>query len=227
MEDEKYCIEPQWHSKPRPIRIICIGAGAAGLLVAYKTKKLLKNIELIIYEKSPDIGGTWYENRYPGCACDVPAHVYTYSFEPNPSWSSFYTSAPEIKNGSGRLFQGCMIFGELFYTVPNWDSSVDWERKTVAVIGPGHEELKKRLIPLWPPGCRRITPGEGYLEALIQDNVTTIHDEIVKVVSEGLIDATGRLHEVDMIVCVTGFDVSFKPSFKVLGIDGYAGGIHT
>ena len=47
--------------------------------------------------RNPGIGGTWYENRYPGCACDVPAHAYTYPFEPNPNWSSFYAYAPEIR----------------------------------------------------------------------------------------------------------------------------------
>lgn len=87
-------------------------------------------------------------------------------------------------------------------------------------IGPGHEELKKRLIPSWPPGCRRMTPGKGYLEALVQANVTRVHDEIVQITPEGLVDATGKLHQVDIIVAATGFDVTFKPSFKVLGVDG-------
>ncbi|KAJ4152243.1 hypothetical protein NW754_004038 [Fusarium falciforme] len=55
-------------------------------------------IDLAIYEKNTDVGGTWLENRYPGVACDVPAHIYTFSFEPNPDWSSFYASGPEIWN---------------------------------------------------------------------------------------------------------------------------------
>lgn len=38
------------------------------------------SVEHVIYEKNPDIGGTWFENRYPGCACDVPSHAYTYNF---------------------------------------------------------------------------------------------------------------------------------------------------
>ncbi|KAI9873195.1 MAG: hypothetical protein M1823_007982, partial [Watsoniomyces obsoletus] len=87
-------------------------------------------------------------------------------------------------------------------------------------LGPGQDELKKRLIPSWPPGCRRLTPGDGYLEALVKENVTTVHDEIVKITPEGLIDQKGQLHEVDVIVCATGFDVSFKPSFQILGVDG-------
>ena len=87
-------------------------------------------------------------------------------------------------------------------------------------LGPGHEELKKHLIPLWPAGCRRLTPGEGYLEALVAENVTPVHQEIVEITPEGLVDQTGKLHKVDAIICATGFDVSFKPSFQVLGVDG-------
>ena len=53
------------------VRVICIGAGASGINMAYQTKKHLKNVELIVYEKNQDIGGTWYENNYPGCACGM------------------------------------------------------------------------------------------------------------------------------------------------------------
>lgn len=87
-------------------------------------------------------------------------------------------------------------------------------------IGPGNEDLKKRLIPHWPPGCRRLTPGEGYLEALVKDNVTRVHDEISHINAEGLVDVTGKLHKVDIIVAATGFDVTFKPSFKAFGVNG-------
>lgn len=67
-------------------------------------------------------------------------------------------------------------------------------------IGPGHEELKEKLIPSWPPGCRRITPGDRYLEALVAPNVTICHREIVKVVPEGVVDDFGKLHKVDILV---------------------------
>ncbi|ETI20637.1 hypothetical protein G647_06979 [Cladophialophora carrionii CBS 160.54] len=391
-----YSVEPQWHSQRRKIRVICVGAGAAGLLVAYKLKKSFKDYELVCYEKNPGVGGTWFENRYPGCACDIPAHSYTYSFEPNPNWSTFYAYAPEIRkyfedfatkyelhpfiklnsrvqsavwveekgiyeveidvegqkvddwchvfiNGTGFLndwkwpkieglhdFQGTMLHSA------DWDTSVDYADKRVAVIGtgssaiqiipqvqktakkvtafmrsvtwisppvggnileedkkhspdesqkenpqaqywyteeekrtfredrqalfdyryklesgfnsrfdlfiagsetskmaeklireemhrrigPGHDELKERLIPKWAPGCRRLTPGDGYLEALVKDNVEPVHNEITKITSTGLVDDTGRLHEVDILVCATGFNLAFAPRFKVLGVDG-------
>lgn len=52
---------------PDSIRIIHVGMGASGLLAAHKAKKMLQNYELVCYEKNGTIGGTWYENRYPGC----------------------------------------------------------------------------------------------------------------------------------------------------------------
>lgn len=54
----------------RKIKVITIGAGFAGILIAYKFQKELQNVDLVIYDKNGDIGGTWLENRYPNCACD-------------------------------------------------------------------------------------------------------------------------------------------------------------
>lgn len=87
-------------------------------------------------------------------------------------------------------------------------------------LGPGQKELKSRLIPSWPPGCRRITPGDGYLEALVKPNVTTVHKEIAKVVPEGVVDEDGTLHPIDILVCATGFNLAFAPPFNVKGMNG-------
>jgi NADPH-dependent glutamate synthase beta subunit-like oxidoreductase len=65
-ESSPYEILPQWHSKPTQLRVVCVGAGAAGLLLAYKMKMNFSNYELVCYEKNPNVAGTWYENRYPG-----------------------------------------------------------------------------------------------------------------------------------------------------------------
>ena len=50
-----------------------------------------------ILEKANDVGGTWRDNHYPGCACDVQSHLYSFSFEPNPNWTRMYAPQPEIK----------------------------------------------------------------------------------------------------------------------------------
>jgi cation diffusion facilitator CzcD-associated flavoprotein CzcO len=76
--------------------VIIIGAGMTGILMDIKLRKAgIDNI--IVLEKKDCVGGTWRENTYPGAACDVPAHMYTYSFEPNPNWSRFFARGPEIK----------------------------------------------------------------------------------------------------------------------------------
>lgn len=75
--------------------VVIIGAGMTGIQLVIKLKQAgIKNI--IVLEKTHDVGGTWRENTYPGICCDVPSHAYTYSFEPNPEWSSFFPSGSEI-----------------------------------------------------------------------------------------------------------------------------------
>lgn len=67
----------------------------SGLGAAILVKKQL-GIKAQLYEISTDIGGTWHDNTYPGCACDIPSHLYSFSFEPNPDWSHHYSSQKEI-----------------------------------------------------------------------------------------------------------------------------------
>lgn len=75
--------------------IAIIGSGFAGLLVAITLKEAGID-SFTIYEKADRIGGTWRDNVYPGAACDVPAHLYSYSFEPKPDWSRTFAEQPEI-----------------------------------------------------------------------------------------------------------------------------------
>lgn len=56
----------------RPLRVIVIGAGFSGINCGIRIPQRLRHVNLTVYEKNADVGGTWYENRYPGCACDVP-----------------------------------------------------------------------------------------------------------------------------------------------------------
>ncbi|EGP86307.1 unnamed protein product [Zymoseptoria tritici ST99CH_1A5] len=372
----------------RKLRVVAIGAGFSNLTLAYKHKHTGDHsyIDLQIYEKNPEIGGTWYENRYPGAACDVPAHVYCFPFASNPNWSSFYVSGGEIfeyikktaddfglrecirlnsrviaavwsdergkwditietssgetiqdeadilVNGSGFLnswkwpdIPGIKDYkGELIHSA-NW-RDVDLSGKKVGLIGNGStgvqilpqiqqkaasvhsymrtptwiipnflgdhtpegknfayteqqkqrwrahpeeleevrrtlehafnqsyplflkdspqqiggrewfagmmkerlggdEELIKRLVPDYEVGCRRITPGEGYLEALQSDNVHKHFEPIVRFTESGIIsqpapDSEPQTTELDVVICATGFDVSFKPAWTMKGLHG-------
>lgn len=75
-------------------RALIIGTGFAGLGMAIALQK--QGVEFVILEKADDIGGTWRDNVYPGCACDVPSHLYSFSFEPKPDWSRLFSPQPEI-----------------------------------------------------------------------------------------------------------------------------------
>lgn len=77
------------------LSIAVIGSGFAGLLIGIKLKRAGLN-SFTIYEKSDRIGGTWRDNVYPGAACDVPAHLYSYSFEPKPDWPRKFAEQPDI-----------------------------------------------------------------------------------------------------------------------------------
>ncbi|MHB1785034.1 MAG: flavin-containing monooxygenase [Acidimicrobiales bacterium] len=79
------------------LRTIVIGAGMAGIAAAIKLSDAgFKDV--VIYEKGDRIGGTWRENTYPGVACDVPSHLYSYSFAPNPDWGHVFSPGPEIRD---------------------------------------------------------------------------------------------------------------------------------
>lgn len=105
----------------RALKVRVIGAGLSGVYLGIRIPQRLRNVDLKIYEKNAGVGGTWWENRYPGCACDIPgkqiiiiadassvlaidtatnyiAHSYQFTFEPNKKWTGFYAKAEEIRH---------------------------------------------------------------------------------------------------------------------------------
>ncbi len=82
--------------RERPLRVAVIGAGMAGILSAVKLREAGID-DFTVYEKADRLGGTWRENTYPGIACDVPSHLYCYSFALNPDWSHRYSPGAEIQ----------------------------------------------------------------------------------------------------------------------------------
>jgi len=82
-------------TKQHKLKYAIVGAGMAGILAAIKLKE--QGEQFTVFEKADRIGGTWRENRYPGLTCDVPAHAYTYSFEPYAEWQALYATGDEIQ----------------------------------------------------------------------------------------------------------------------------------
>ena len=81
---------------PDVLDVIIIGAGFGGVCAAIRLREQgIDNIR--VFEKAAGVGGTWWYNTYPGAACDIPSHLYCYSFEPNPDWSRKYSPQAEIQ----------------------------------------------------------------------------------------------------------------------------------
>ncbi len=81
----------------KPVRVVVIGAGMAGILAGIKLREAGYN-DFTIYEKADRVGGTWRENTYPGLTCDVPSHHYTFTFERNPDWTRHLPPGGEIQD---------------------------------------------------------------------------------------------------------------------------------
>jgi cation diffusion facilitator CzcD-associated flavoprotein CzcO len=79
---------------PEHVRVAIIGTGFAGLGAAMALQDA--GVDHVVLERAPDLGGTWRDNTYPGCRCDVPSHLYSFSFAPNPEWTETYSPQPEI-----------------------------------------------------------------------------------------------------------------------------------
>ncbi|KAI4627901.1 hypothetical protein J4E80_002036 [Alternaria sp. BMP 0032] len=373
-----YRINEQPMGTKRKVKVVLMGAGASTLNFLKKAEEEMENLEIVCYEKNHDVGGTWLENRYPGCACDIPSVNYQFSWKIK-LWSHYYSYSPEIweylksierendfiakyirlrhrlehvewddaaglwrfrvrdlekdvvfedsaeffVNAGGVLnkwkwpeIPGLQDFkGKLMHSA-NYEEGYDLSNKRVAVIGAGssgvqivasiqqkvqhlyhwirspiwitagfaqtwagknganfrysekqlkyleenpkkyleyrkqiENELNQRfkfiikgseearlareyadaemrnklnhdsrlidkMIPKnFNPGCRRPTPAPGYLEALVAPNATVFTDPIGSITTTGFTDKEGNHHEVDVIICATGFDTSWLPRF--------------
>jgi cation diffusion facilitator CzcD-associated flavoprotein CzcO len=84
------------------LKFVVIGAGMAGILSVIELRRAGYD-DVTVYEKADSFGGTWRENTYPGLACDVPSHLYSYSFAPNPDWTHTFSDGREIRTYFERV----------------------------------------------------------------------------------------------------------------------------
>lgn len=346
--------------------IIIIGSGFSGIAMGVLLRKA--GIETFtILEKADDLGGTWRDNTYPGAACDIPSHLYSFSFEPKPDWSHSFSGHHEIKSylsecvdkydlrrhirfgrkvvratfragawsvetANGELFEGRALVlgngalhlpsypdipgfddfaGKMFHS-SRWDHSYDLKGKKVAVIGTGasaiqfvpeiaeqpdqlsifqrtppwivpksdrpmrarekglfrklpilhklyrtwlywtHElraigfvvnprlmrfaerlargyieasiadpELRRKVTPDYTMGCKRILLSNDYYQALQRPNVDVVTDPIERITANAVHTRSGAVHEVDAIICGTGYSVAeYLAPIEIIGPDG-------
>src|SRR3954471_10584756 len=82
-------------SASTPWAVLIIGAGFGGLGMAIALRRAGED-DVLLLEKGRDVGGVWRENTYPGAACDIPSHLYSFSFEQNPAWTRAFSPQAEI-----------------------------------------------------------------------------------------------------------------------------------
>ena len=347
------------HQELAQVDVCIVGSGFSGIGMAIRLKELgIANFVLL--EKASEVGGTWRDNSYPGAACDVQSHLYSFSFAPNPNWSHSYSGQAEIQDylisvthryglrehcrfntevshaswdeatqqwlvitpsgplqarvlvwATGPLSQskmpaieGLERFQGLSVHTAGWGTGQDIAGKRVAVIGTGasaiqlipaiaeevkeltvfqrtpcwvvprddkevpawkkalyralplalkarrfriyafqellapgllgrksrffallgklavkqlneqvtDEDLRAKLQPPFPIGCKRVLVSNSYYPSLQRDNVELIDAAAQSLTAKGVIDARGQEHEVDVVIFATGFEAA-NPAF--------------
>lgn len=352
--------------------IVIIGAGLGGLTAAIKLQEA--GYDFTILEQADRVGGTWAQNTYPGCACDVPVAAYQLSFAQSMNWTRVYPQQPEIQayaeeitdrfqlrpnlrlneaaekavwdegtkkwtvtTAKGDTLEADAVIGALgqlnrpfWPDIPGkdsfngpvmhsaeWDHSVELEGKRIGIVGSAasavqiipevaktcaqvgvfqrspnwviprndrfiapeemalmftipdkamefaemnrkliyenadyffwqafewtpegrahftrlatdhlqeqvpDEEMRKKLTPDYPVGCRRILISDDYLTTLMEPNVDLVTDHIAEIVPEGIKTVDGQVHEYDVIAFATGFETTgWRWSVDVVGRNG-------
>ena len=199
-------------------RVALIGIGSSGIQIVPKLAKVVKNMDVHVRTQ------TWISPA-PGInepTANDPEMDDQYNFTEksleifrDPEVLRAYRAA--IMDRRIQNFQRALA-----------DSDVQKQAQEVfrksMIDRLGDSEKGRRaaelLLPSFPVGCRRQTPGPGFLEALIQDNVQMKWDDVQSISEKGIVSRSGEVKEYDVIVCATGFDTSFKPPFPIIGRNG-------
>jgi cation diffusion facilitator CzcD-associated flavoprotein CzcO len=111
-------------ARPQEVTFLIIGAGFSGLGAAIRLTEA-GHRDLVVLERAGDVGGTWRDNVYPGCRCDVPSNLYSYSFEAKPDWSETFPSQPELWDYLRRIVRNYHLASYLRFghevTSARWD----------------------------------------------------------------------------------------------------------
>jgi cation diffusion facilitator CzcD-associated flavoprotein CzcO len=131
--------------QPVHTRALIIGTGFSGLGMAIELQR--RGVDFLILEKADEIGGTWRDNTYPGAACDVPSHLYSFSFEPKPDWPHVFSYQPDIlgylKGVADKYGLRCSIRFNSHVERAHWD---DAEYRWHVFTSSGEEYVAQFLI---------------------------------------------------------------------------------
>jgi cation diffusion facilitator CzcD-associated flavoprotein CzcO len=116
-------------SKPLPhhVETAIVGSGFAGLCAAIKLDAAGRS-DYVVLERNAEVGGTWQANSYPGCACDVPSHLYSFSFAPNPDWSHAFSRQPQIFDYLKGVAATYDVYPRIWLDTPMTDAA--WSNDT-------------------------------------------------------------------------------------------------
>src|SRR5689334_6846808 len=119
---------------PAETGVAIIGSGFSGLAMAAELKRSGRD-DFVVLERANDVAGTWRDNTYPGCACDVPSHLYSFGFAPNPEWSSTFSPQPEIYAYIRRVAEEQGLMPHIRFGIEveqaDWDDAAQqWRLKT-------------------------------------------------------------------------------------------------
>ncbi|EWG44884.1 hypothetical protein FVEG_05851 [Fusarium verticillioides 7600] len=194
-------------------RIAVIGNGSSGIQIVPQMAKL-PGTEVTNFVRGP----AWVYYRAP-----PSKHLGREDDDPNPRYSEqdkarFQDPELHLQHRKGIISRTNKSF-YIFRKGENNERGMKLAAEQMAEKL-GHDPvLCSKLIPKWELGCRRITPGPGYLESFLKPNCHLTDSPITQITKKGLKTADGKEHEVDVIVYATGFDVSFRPRYPIVGLN--------
>lgn len=169
---------PSASTLPARVRVAIIGSGFAGLAMAVRLKQSGEH-DFVVLERAADLGGTWRDNSYPGCACDVPSNLYSFSFALNPYWSRAFSPQAEIHAYLRRTAREFGLLPHIVFsaevTQAQWvEADQEWQVQTP------RGTVRARVLvsaagPLSDPAYPSI-PGLGTFEGTTFHSATWDHD---------------------------------------------------
>ena len=132
--------------------VVVIGCGESGLLAGIRLKEA--GIPFTIVEKNAGVGGTWYQNTYPGARVDVPNHFYCYSFEPTDQWTHFFAEQPELQAYFERVMDKHDIRRHVLWETEVTEASWDDDDRDVDRSHPRPRRNDDRTVGACGDHCR-------------------------------------------------------------------------